>query len=152
MGCQLALFERIRGICVITYLLMHVDINTFEMPTDEQVETASQAFHLLADPTRIRILWALLQGESSVTCLADVVDATPTAVSQHLAKLRLSKLVQVRREGTFAFYSADDGHLARLLAEALYHADHQVQSFSDDRLVANEHLARSSHSHPSTQQ
>jgi len=32
----------------------------------------------------------------------------------------------VRREGTFAYYSAADNHVARLLAEALYHADHQV--------------------------
>lgn len=120
---------------------MHEDIKSFEMPDDEQVVTASEAFRLLADPTRIKILWALLQGESSVACLADIVDATPTAVSQHLAKLRLSKLVQVRREGTFAFYSAADEHVARLLAEALYHADHQVRSLVDDA-VPDQHRPR----------
>ena len=52
-------------------------------------------------------------------------------VSQHFSKLRLAKLVQARKEGTFAFYSAADDHVARLLAEALYHADHQVQGLSD---------------------
>jgi DNA-binding transcriptional ArsR family regulator len=103
----------------------------FEMPTDDQVALASDGFRLLADPTRIKILWALLQGESSVTCLADLVGTSPTAVSQHLSKLRLAKLVQARREGTFAFYSAADDHVARLLAEALYHADHQVQGLPD---------------------
>jgi DNA-binding transcriptional ArsR family regulator len=81
---------------------------------------------MLADPTRIKILWALLHGESSVAHLADVVGAAPAAVSQHLAKLRLAKLVRVRREGTFAYYSAVDDHVARLLTEALDHADHQV--------------------------
>jgi DNA-binding transcriptional ArsR family regulator len=102
-----------------------------EMPTDDQVAVASDAFRLLADPTRIKLLWALLQGESSVSCLADLVGASPTVVSQHLSKLRLAKLVRVRREGTFAFYSAADDHVARLLAEALYHADHQVQDLPD---------------------
>jgi ArsR family transcriptional regulator len=95
------------------------------MPTDDQVEFATDAFRMLADPTRIKILWALLHGESSVANLADLVGAAPTAVSQHLAKLRLAKLVQVRREGTFAYYSANDDHVTRLLTEALEHAGHQ---------------------------
>lgn len=125
---------------------MHEDIKSFEMPSDQQVEAASEAFRLLADPTRIKILWALLQGESSVTCLADIVDATPTAVSQHLAKLRMSKLVRVRREGTFAFYSAADEHVARLLAEALYHADHQVRSLAGHDAVPEQHRPRANRS------
>ena len=77
------------------------------------------------------LLWALLQGESSVACLAELVGTSPTVVSQHLSKLRLAKLVQARKEGTFAFYSAADDHVARLLAEALFHADHQVQGLPD---------------------
>ncbi len=96
------------------------------MPTAAQVSVASDAFRLLSDPTRIRILWALLQGESSVSSLAELVGTSPTAVSQHLSKLRWAKLVSVRRAGTFAYYSAADEHVARLLAEALYHVDHQV--------------------------
>lgn len=102
------------------------------MPTEAQVELASDAFRLLADPTRIKLLWALLQGESSVSGLADLVGASPTSVSQHLSKLRWAKLVRVRREGTFAYYSAGDDHVTRLLAEALYHADHQVLGLPDN--------------------
>jgi DNA-binding transcriptional ArsR family regulator len=113
---------------------MHEGMNDFEMPTDDQVAVASDGFRLLADPTRIKILWALLQGESSVTCLADLVGTSPTVVSQHLSKLRLAKLVRARKEGTFAFYSAADDHVARLLAEALFHADHQVQGLPDHSL------------------
>ncbi len=101
------------------------------MPTEVQVSVASDAFRLLSDPTRIKLLWALLQGESSVSCLAALVGASPTAVSQHLSKLRWAGLVHVRREGTFAYYSAADEHVARLLAEALYHADHQVEGLAD---------------------
>jgi DNA-binding transcriptional ArsR family regulator len=105
---------------------MHVDRREFEMPTAAQVSVASDAFRLLSDPTRIRLLWALLQGESSVSSLAELVGTSPTAVSQHLSKLRWAKLVHVRRVGTFAYYSAADEHVARLLAEALYHVDHRI--------------------------
>lgn len=79
---------------------------------------------MLADPKRVKILWALLQGETSVTALAELVQISPNVVSQHLAKLRLAGLVDSRREGTFIYYSATDPHVRRLLAEALSHAEH----------------------------
>jgi len=94
---------------------MHSSTDDFEMPNDEQVHLAAESFRLLADPTRIKVLWALLQGESSVACLADLAGAAPTAVSQHLAKLRLAGLVKGRREGTFVYYSAADHHVRSLL-------------------------------------
>lgn len=103
---------------------MHDALPEFDMPSDEQVHLAAESFRLLADPTRIKVLWALLQGESSVACLADLAGAAPTAVSQHLAKLRLAGLVKGRREGTFVYYSAADNHVRGLLAQALHHADH----------------------------
>lgn len=104
--------------------MVHSSIDDFDMPTDEQVHLAAESFRLLADPTRIKLLWALLQGESSVACLAELAGAAPTAVSQHLAKLRLAGLVRGRREGTFVYYTAADEHVHQLLAEALSHADH----------------------------
>jgi DNA-binding transcriptional ArsR family regulator len=94
------------------------------MPADEQAELAAETFRLLSDPTRIKLLWALLQGESSVSCLAELAAVSPTSVSQHLAKLRLAGLVRGRREGTFIYYTAADTHVRALLAEALSHADH----------------------------
>ena len=103
---------------------MHASLPEFDMPNDEQVHLAAESFRMLADPTRIRVLWALLQGESSVAGLAELTGAAPTAVSQHLAKLRLAGLVKGRREGTFVYYSAANNHVRGLLAQALYHADH----------------------------
>ncbi|OXM59892.1 ArsR/SmtB family transcription factor [Amycolatopsis vastitatis] len=103
---------------------MHASLPDFDMPAEEQVHLAAESFRLLADPTRIKVLWALLQGESSVACLAELAGAAPTAVSQHLAKLRLAGLVRGRREGTFVYYSAADDHVRSLLAQALHHADH----------------------------
>ncbi|MFV2028426.1 ArsR/SmtB family transcription factor, partial [Micromonospora sp. LOL_028] len=60
-----------------------------------------------------------------------MVGAAPTAVSQHLAKLRLAGLVRGRREGTFVYYSAADVHVRQLLAEALFHADHADRDLPD---------------------
>lgn len=102
---------------------MHDGIPDFTMPADDQAHLAAESFRLLADPTRIKILWALLQGESSVACLGDLVGASPTVVSQHLAKLRLAGLVRGRRQGTFVYYTAADVHVRRLLSEALFHAE-----------------------------
>jgi DNA-binding transcriptional ArsR family regulator len=110
---------------------MHASMPDFQMPNEEQVHLAAESFRLLADPTRMKILWALLQGESSVACLAELVGAAPTAVSQHLAKLRLARLVKGRREGTFVYYSAADVHVRRLLDEALFHADHTDRDLPD---------------------
>ncbi|MEU3274477.1 metalloregulator ArsR/SmtB family transcription factor [Saccharomonospora sp. NPDC006951] len=121
---------------------MHNSLPEFDMPHDEQVHLAAESFRLLADPTRIKILWALLQGESSVACLAELAGVNPTAVSQHLAKLRLAGLVKGRREGTFVFYSAADEHVRRLLAQALYHADHvdrDLAAGSGDRAAEPHH-------------
>jgi DNA-binding transcriptional ArsR family regulator len=108
-----------------------MDTQEAEMPTDEQVAEAVDTFKLLADPTRLRILWALLHGEHSVNLLAEHVGAHPAAVSQHLAKLRLARMVRTRREGTHVFYLAQDDHVRRIVEEALFHADHLVQGLPD---------------------
>ncbi|NUQ31995.1 MAG: winged helix-turn-helix transcriptional regulator, partial [Dermatophilaceae bacterium] len=80
---------------------MHSGLPDLSMPADEQAHLAAETFRMLADPTRIKLLWALLQGESSVTCLAELAGVSPTSVSQHLAKLRHAGLVRGRREGTY---------------------------------------------------
>jgi DNA-binding transcriptional ArsR family regulator len=107
--------------------LVHTQNPAFQMPDDADVQVAADAFRMLSDTNRIKILVALLQGESSVNCLAELIGASPSVVSQHLAKLRLAGLVRVRREGTFAYYAAANSHVQRLLNEALSHADHAAR-------------------------
>jgi DNA-binding transcriptional ArsR family regulator len=94
---------------------MHADIEGFNMPAPEAVDSAAETLRILSDPTRLRILWALSQGESSVACLAELSGANPASVSQHLAKLRLAGLVRARRQGTYMFYVIVDPQLPRLL-------------------------------------
>jgi len=95
-------------------------------PGAEQLAAAAGLFALLADQTRLHLLWVLAEGEADVTALSEATGAARTAVSQHLAKLRLAGLVQARRDGRRAVYSMTDGHLRRLVLEALSRADHQV--------------------------
>lgn len=102
---------------------VHTSIAGFTMPTDEQVGRAAEAFRMLSDPTRIKVLWALSQGETSVACLAELADAAPAVVSQHLAKLRLAGLVNNRREGTYVYYSPADQDVLRVLNQALFGID-----------------------------
>lgn len=107
-------------------MLICVSTQRTEEPTPAQVDRAVEVLTMVADPTRLRILWSLLHGEHSVNELADHLSAKPAAVSQHLAKLRLSRLVSTRREGTRIFYRADNDHVRHLVEEALFHADHIV--------------------------
>ncbi|WP_086575359.1 ArsR/SmtB family transcription factor, partial [Streptomyces alboverticillatus] len=66
------------------------------------------AFGLLASAARLHLVWALAQGESDVSGLAERVGGALPAVSQHLAKLKLAGLVRSRREGRRVVYLVDD--------------------------------------------
>ncbi|MFE6667303.1 ArsR/SmtB family transcription factor [Streptomyces sp. NPDC057697] len=79
-----------------------------EDPPAEVLAEAAAAFGLLATPARLHIVWALAQGESDVTGLADRVGGTLPSVSQHLTKLKLAGLVRSRREGRRQVYLVDD--------------------------------------------
>ena len=108
-----------------------IDEEEPDLPTLEQAQIATETLRMLADPTRLRILWALFTGERSVGRLAELVDVAPSVVSQHLAKLRLARLVTTRREGNRIFYTAVDVHVRQLAEEALFHADHIAAALPD---------------------
>ncbi|MDQ1017611.1 ArsR/SmtB family transcription factor [Streptomyces afghaniensis] len=95
-------------------------------PDSARLAEATEVFAMLSDVTRLHLLWLIAQGESDVGSLAERCEASRTGVSQHLAKLRLAGLVETRREGRHIYYSLRDGHLRRLVLEALSHADHRV--------------------------
>lgn len=78
----------------------------------------------LAEPTRLRLVWALSTREHSVSELAELVSAHVAAVSQHLAKLRDAGLVASRRDGTRIFYRAATPHLVDLLNQLVVVGGH----------------------------
>ena len=110
---------------MVYYLLMDADSSRAaeRLPAD-QVDLAVEVFRMLADATRVQILWALIDGELSVSDLAELTGKAPASVSQHLAKLRMARLVRTRREGTTIFYRLDNDHVARLITDAVYNAEH----------------------------
>ncbi|MFF3438351.1 ArsR/SmtB family transcription factor [Streptosporangium sp. NPDC002721] len=97
-----------------------------EQPTGAQVEAAIEAFRMLSDATRLRLMWLLSSGEYDVGSLAEAIGVARPSVSQHLAKLRLAGLVRTRRDGRRVLYRARDAHVRALIGEALFHADHEV--------------------------
>jgi len=90
------------------------------------VAAAVEVLGMLAEATRLELMWELLGGERDVAGLTAAVSASRSSVSQHLGRLRLAGLVQVRREGRRMIYRARGGHVRALVAEALFHADHDV--------------------------
>src|SRR5205807_8535946 len=79
---------------------------------------------MLADATRMQVLWSLVDREMSVNELAEHVGKPAPSVSQHLAKLRMARLVRTRREGTTIFYSLENDHVRQLVMDAVYNAEH----------------------------
>ncbi|CAN5234663.1 metalloregulator ArsR/SmtB family transcription factor [soil metagenome] len=83
-------------------------------------------FGLLADATRARILYGLLEaGELCVCDLAAVVEASETAVSHALRLLRTAGVVRNRRDGRMVFYRLDDAHVRLLLDVSREHLRHE---------------------------
>ena len=82
-------------------------------------------FRLLGDPTRVRILFALLEaGELCVCDIAAVVDTSETKVSQAMRLLRNAGVVRNRRDGRNIFYRLDDAHVRMLLDLSREHLAH----------------------------
>ena len=101
------------------------------LPPADRVEVAASALRLLADPTRLRMLWLLCGADHDVTTLAGAVGIARPAVSQHLAKLRLAGLVGTSRDGRRVLYHVRGGHVRRMLTEAMEHAHHHTAGLPD---------------------
>jgi DNA-binding transcriptional ArsR family regulator len=101
------------------------------MPPPDQVALAVEVFRMLADATRVRLLWALLSGERPVNELAAMVGTPPSGVSQHLAKLRMARLVRARRQANQVFYRIENDHVHQLVADAIFHAEHTSGGFPE---------------------
>jgi DNA-binding transcriptional ArsR family regulator len=106
---------------------MNADTNMCTLDSEsEYVELAVEVFAMLSDATRIRIILALRDTELAVNQLAEIVDKSQAAVSQHLAKLRLARIVTTRREGTRVFYRLANEHARQLVVDAIFQAQHSL--------------------------
>ena len=99
----------------------------------ETARAAAASLALLADDTRLKVLWALMNGEHHVNALAEIVGAKAPAVSQHLSKLRLAGMVSVRRDGTYAYYRASDDHISRIVSLLVDHTSEELAARAEVR-------------------
>ena len=90
----------------------------------------AETMQALSAPSRVRLLYALANGEVSVGELAEMTEMTPAAASQQLRVLRSLKLVVSRREGKTVRYQLHDHHVQSLLAEIRNHVEHAVRGWS----------------------
>jgi DNA-binding transcriptional ArsR family regulator len=92
------------------------------------VEVLAETFRVLGDPTRVRILDALSEGELCVCDIAPHLHNSESAVYHQHRQLRHMRLVRARRAGRQAFYSVDDHHILQLLRLAGTHVQESAPS------------------------
>lgn len=98
---------------------------------EEHLRLMVEAFEALADLTRARILYALIQQPLCVRDLALLTGISESGISHQLRFLRDRRLVKPRRVGNVSYYEIDDHHVAALFREADYHVDHVRKALPD---------------------
>lgn len=86
------------------------------------VEKICRIFRMLSDPTRMKIVLALLEGEMCVYHLAEVCDATVSGVSHQLRILRDNGVVKAKRFGKNVEYSIADKHVHKIVEMGIKHS------------------------------
>lgn len=90
--------------------------------TDAQTLELAEMFHLLGDPSRLRIALLCLEGEVAVGEIAARLDLSQSLVSHHLRLLKAARLVRAERRGRNVYYAAADEHVRSVLADMVAHA------------------------------
>ena len=91
------------------------------MPNDETLYDLAELFKVFGDSTRIKILYALFEAELCVCDISRLLGLTQSAVSHQLRVLKSSRLVKFRKEGKTVFYSLDDDHVRKIIAQGMEH-------------------------------
>lgn len=95
---------------------------------EDVVALAVEVLRVLADPTRLQLAGLMLEEEKSVSQLATDLDRPVPAISQHLAKLRMARLVTTRRQGTSVLYRVENGHVRQLVIDTIGHVEHLLDA------------------------
>lgn len=90
------------------------------LPDEGILEEASIIFAVLADRSRIKIIYALRNGEELCVCdIASMLSVTIATASHHLRKMRDLKLLKYRNDGKLAYYSLKEQRIADILSYSL---------------------------------
>ena len=92
--------------------------------TAENASDLANLFEALSDPTRVRIIAVLIDGEIGVGDLVERIGLTKSAVSHQLRGLRDKRLIRTRKDGRNVFVCIDDDHVIELFQRGLDHVLH----------------------------
>ena len=92
------------------------------LPHSRQFDDASAMFRALGEPSRLRLLTRLIDGEICVSELAELEGEKLSTISARLQNLHAAGLVKRRREAKHIYYALSDTHVLRLVQNALEHA------------------------------
>ena len=92
-----------------------------DMPEDELLQDLGDLFKVFGDTTRIKIMYALYEGEMCVCAISELLNMTQSAISHQLKTLKDATLVSARREGKEMYYSLSDEHVKSIIAEGYEH-------------------------------
>ena len=92
-----------------------------DMPEGELLQDLGDLFKVFGDTTRIKIMYALYEGEMCVCAISELLNMTQSAISHQLKTLKDANLVSARREGKEMYYSLSDEHVKSIIAEGYEH-------------------------------
>ena len=92
-----------------------------QLPSEETILQLTDIYKALSDPSRLRIVTALLQSELCVCDLSVICNLSESAVSHQLRTLRNLKIVNTRRDGKIVFYRLTDEHVRQLVCNSIDH-------------------------------
>ena len=92
-----------------------------DMPADELLQDLGDLFKIFGDTTRIKIMYALYEGEMCVCAISELLNTTQSAISHQLKTLKDANLVSARRDGKEIYYSLSDEHVKSIIAEGFEH-------------------------------
>ena len=89
--------------------------------TEEDLYDLADLFKAFSDTTRIKLLYALMEGELCVADLVEKTGATQSAVSHQLRGLKQMDLIRCRKEGKQVIYCLADDHVHTILQMGMDH-------------------------------
>jgi ArsR family transcriptional regulator, lead/cadmium/zinc/bismuth-responsive transcriptional repressor len=101
--------------------LERVELARRQSVQEEELQRLALTYKVLGDPTRLKIVMALGEGEMCVCDLAAYIGLSESAISHQLRRLKDLALIKPRREGQILYYSLDDEHVKDLLQIGLGH-------------------------------
>lgn len=96
---------------------------SFAMPAEDTLYGLANLFKIFADPTRLKILFSLVEGPKCVADISAAAGVTQGATSHQHRSMKQEHIVDFVRDGKQVIYSLADDRVQALLAQGLAYID-----------------------------